>query len=47
MNLFSSTEDRNIVKIATAVLIEGRKKNMLLECISDEFLKSRLESYPK
>ena len=35
MNLFSSTENQNILNIATGVLIDGKEKDMLLECISD------------
>ena len=48
-----SKEDRNIVNIATGVLIEAKEKNMLLECISNgdkacnEFVKCRLERHQK
>ena len=53
MNLFSSTENQNILNIAMGVLIDGKEKDMLLECISDgdkaynDFVKSRLESHQK
>ena len=35
MNLFSSRENGNILNIVTGVLIDGKEKDMLLECISD------------
>ena len=53
MNLFRSTGNQNILNIATGVLIDGKEKYMLLECISDgdkaynDFVKSRLESHQK
>ena len=53
MNLFSSTENQNMLNIATGVLIDGKEKDMLLECISDgdkaynDFAKSWLESHQK
>ena len=52
-NLFSSAENQNILNIATGVLIDGKEKDMFLECISNgdkaynDCVKSRLESHQK